>query len=214
MPIKKTTIVTYLLLIFITNATGQTINPAFNKNLKYLEMFAVSNYKGELNDYDSNYVVKANHIPPQDILAGTWKYQNGNEVFVLLLWRVTDGYRGHYKKITVDANGNQTTEVFNSDKSIGTSTKNWPFVIYSSNMSQNYVIGGTFRDNTVIHPSNGCGFIEGGFKMQILNPNCYDSFGNNSCALQAQWTVKKDQGLIDPNEPDFSVPKNVVLTKQ
>lgn len=60
MPIKKTTIVAYLLLIFITNATGQTINrPAFNKNLKYLEMFAVSNYKGELNDYDSNYVVKA-----------------------------------------------------------------------------------------------------------------------------------------------------------
>jgi len=155
-----------------------------------------------------------NQISPRDILAGTWKYQNGNEVFVIILWRVTDGYRGHYKKIVVDANGNQTREIFNSDKSIGTSSKNWPYVIYSSDMSQNYVIGGTFKDNTVIHPSNGGVFIEGGFKMQILNPNCYDSFGNNSCALQAQWTVKKDQGLIDPNEPDFSVPKNVVLTKQ
>jgi hypothetical protein len=154
-----------------------------------------------------------NHIPPQDIFAGTWKYQNGNEVFIITLWCVTDGYRGHYKKIRVDANGNQTREVFNSDKPIGNSTTNWPYVISSNNMSQNYVIGGTFRDNTVIQPSNGGGFIEGGFKMQILNSNCYDPIGNNSCVLQAQWTVKKDQGLIDPNEPDFSVPKNVILTK-
>lgn len=60
MSIKTTTIVTYLLLFFITKATAQTINrTAFNKNLKYLEMFAVSNYKGELNDLDNNYVVKA-----------------------------------------------------------------------------------------------------------------------------------------------------------
>lgn len=152
--------------------------------------------------------------PPSDILAGIWKYQNGNEVFIVNLWRVTDGYRGHFKKITVDAYGNQVAEVYNSDKPISNTTTNWPYVIYTGNISQNHIVGGPFRDNTVSNPSNCGGFVEGRFKMQILNPTCFDPLGINSCALQAQWTVKKDSGLIDPNEPNFNVPTNIILTKE
>jgi hypothetical protein len=152
--------------------------------------------------------------PPQDILSGTWRYQTGNEVFLVNLWQVSDGYKGHYKKITVDVNGNKIAEVYNSDKPLGTTSINWPYVIYAGNMSQNHIIGGPFTDNTVSNPSNGGGFVEGSFKMQILNPSCFDPLGNNSCLLLAKWTVKKTVGHGDPNEPDFSVPNNVVLTKQ
>jgi hypothetical protein len=167
-----------------------------------------------LTSFRKNCMTVINVNQQQDMFAGTWTYQNGNEVFIVILWRVTDGYKGHYKKIKVDANGNQTVEVYNSDKPIGNTTAHFPYVMSSGDISQNYLIGGTFRDNTVTNPSNGGGFVEGGFRMQVLNPSCFDPLGNNSCALQAHWTVKKDQGLSDPKEPDFSVPKDIILTKK
>lgn len=34
----------------------------------------------------------------QDIFAGNWKYKNGNEVFIIKLWKTADWYLGHYKK--------------------------------------------------------------------------------------------------------------------
>jgi hypothetical protein len=163
---------------------------------------------------EGSFVKKANSVnPPQDILAGSWKYQSGNEVFLVNLFRVPDGYRGHYKKITVDASGNQLAEIYNSDKPVGNTTTNWPYVIFASNMSNNYSIAGPIDDNTVSNAPNGGGFIEGSFAMKILNPNCYTP-PNNSCPLQASWTVKKDPGLQNPNEPGFSIPTNIILTKQ
>ncbi len=160
--------------------------------------------------------IKANHsLLLQDMFGGTWKYQNGNDVFIVTLWRDLDGdgYRGHYKKITVDACGNQVAEIYNSNKPIGHSTTNWPYVINSGNISQYYSIGGPIDDNTVTNTPNAGGFIEGSFVMKILNPNCYTP-PTNACSLQAQWTVKKDYGLGNPAEPDFNIPTNVVLTKQ
>ncbi len=158
--------------------------------------------------------IKANYPkPPQDILGGIWKYQSGNEVFIVSLLHVVDGYRGHYKKITVDANGNQVAEIYNSDKPIGNTTTNWPYVIYSGNISANYEIRAIIDDNTVANPTNGGGFIHGVLEMTILNPSCFTPPAN-ACPLQAQWTVKKDSGLGNPAEPDFDIPKNIILTKQ
>jgi hypothetical protein len=158
--------------------------------------------------------VEATNIkPPQDILAGIWKYQNGKEAFVVNFFRVADGYKGHYKKIMVDADGNQVAEIYNSDKPIGNTTTNWPYVIYSGDISNNYEIRAIIHDNTVTTAPNAGGFINGVLDMKILNPNCYTP-PNNSCPLQASWTVKKDAGLQNPDEPNFSIPTNIVLTKQ
>jgi hypothetical protein len=162
----------------------------------------------------SNFQVEATNIkPPQDILAGIWKYQSGNEVFIVSFLHVIDGYRGHYKKITVDASGNQVAEVYNSDKPIGNTTTNWPYVIYAGNMSQNNEIGAIIADNTLSYTPNAGGFIDGYLDMKILNPNCFTA-PSNTCALQALWTVKKRPGLQDPNEPNFNIPTNIILTKQ
>lgn len=163
---------------------------------------------------DATFVKRTNSItPPQDILAGTWKYQSGNEVFIVSLFRITDGYQGHYKKITVDASGNQLSEIYNSNKPIGNTTTNWPYVIYSDNISTNYEIRAILHDNTVTNTPNGGGFIDGVLDMKVLNPNCFTP-PSNTCALQAQWTVKKEPGLQNPSDPNFSIPTNIILTKQ
>ncbi|QEK52455.1 hypothetical protein FYC62_12925 [Pedobacter aquae] len=149
----------------------------------------------------------------QDILAGIWKYQNNSEVFIVNIWKVTDGYRGHYKKITVDVNGNQVSVVYDSNKEIGDTGHNWPSTISAGSLSQDYSTGGTIYDNTVTNSPNAGGFIEGLCRIKILNPNCYNSNGN-TCALQAEWMVKRGPGLYNPAEPPYSVPTNIILTKQ
>ncbi|RYE56820.1 MAG: hypothetical protein EOP48_07170 [Sphingobacteriales bacterium] len=150
-------------------------------------------------------------IYPQqaDMFSGTWKYQNGQEVFIVSLWRTTEGYRGHYKKISVDANGNQISVVYDSNKLIGNTTTNWPYVIYAGNASQQNEIGAVITDNTVTNTPNAGGFVDGYLDMKVLNPNCFAP-PTTSCALQAQWAVKKRQGLRHPNEPDFNIPTNLI----
>jgi len=149
----------------------------------------------------------------QDMFAGIWKYQNGNEVFLVTLWRISDGYKGHYKKITVDASGNQISVIYDSNKPIGSSTTNWPFVISTGNISQRNGIGGNVADNTVTNTPNAGGFVDGPLLILILNPGCYNPTGN-TCPLQAQWIVKKRVGLSNPAEPPFNIPTNIILTKQ
>lgn len=149
----------------------------------------------------------------QDIFAGTWTYQNGNEVFIVALWRIADGYKGHYKKIIVDANGNQVSVVYDSNKEIGDTGQNWPFAIGTGDITQDYRIGGTVYDNTVTNTPNAGGFIDGKLTMQVLNPTCFTT-PTIGCSLQAQWTVKKMSGLKHPDEPDFNIPTNIILTKQ
>jgi hypothetical protein len=155
------------------------------------------------------------NIYPQkeDMFSGTWKHQSGQEVFIVSLWRTAEGYRGHYKKITVDANGNQISVVYDSNKPIGNTTTKWPYVIYAGNASSQNEIGAVITDNSVTKTPNAGGFIEGYLEMKVLNPTCFTP-PTNSCTLQAQWTVKKKQGLRHPNEPDFNIPTNIVLTKE
>ncbi|QEK52452.1 hypothetical protein FYC62_12910 [Pedobacter aquae] len=149
----------------------------------------------------------------QDILSGIWKYQNNNEVFIVNIWKVADGYKGHYKKIIVDANGNQVSVVYNSNKGIGDTGHNWPFAIGTGDMTIDCKIGGTIYDNTVVNTPNAGGFIDGKVTIQVLNSGCYNPTGN-TCTLQAQWKVKKMPGLKHPDEPDFNIPTNIILTKQ
>ena len=150
----------------------------------------------------------------QDIFTGNWKYKNGNEVFIIRLWKTSDGYKGHYKKIIVDANNNEVSEIFNSDKRLTGSNWNWPYVLYAWDYSiPNYSIQGSVSDNTVTNAPNEPGFISGGWKMQIINPECYTD-PTIICNLQAKFTVKRSPGLYNPAEPDFSIPTDVILTKE
>ncbi|QEK52453.1 hypothetical protein FYC62_12915 [Pedobacter aquae] len=95
----------------------------------------------------------------QDILAGIWKYQNNSEVFIVNIWKETDGYKGHYKKIIVDANGNQVSVVYNSNKEIGDTGHNWPYTIYSGNISSSHEVRAILSDNTVAYSPNAGGLL-------------------------------------------------------
>ena len=148
-----------------------------------------------------------------DMFSGTWKHQSGQEIFIVSLWHTAEGYRGHYKKIKVDANGNQISVIYDSNKPIGNSTTNWPYVIYAGNSSPENELGAVITDNTVINTPNAGGFIDGYLDLKVLNPTCFTPL-TNSCTLQAHWTVKKRQGIRHPNEPDFNIPTNIVLTKE
>ena len=154
------------------------------------------------------------HISQQpEIFTGHWKYKSGNEVFIINLWKTADGYRGHYKKIIVDANNNEVSEIFNSDKPV-IGSLNWPFALYSNDSSiPDHTIAGIVLDNTVANPINGGGFISGGWNMKIINPDCYITPTIN-CNLQAKFTVKRGEGLRIEGEPDFSIPTDVILTKE
>ena len=150
----------------------------------------------------------------QDIFTGNWKYQSGNEIFIINLWKTTDGYKGHYKKIIVDANNNEVSVIFNSNKPVGSSNSNWPFVLYSLDFSnQNYKIGGPLSDNTVANSPYRGGFVPDSWEMKIINPECY-TIPIVNCQLQAIFSRKKTPGLTSENEPDFSIPTDIILTKE
>ncbi|MUV03201.1 hypothetical protein GN157_05710 [Flavobacterium rakeshii] len=135
--------------------------------------------------------------------AGTWEHQNGNQKFILSIWVDSNNIMlGHYKMITVDRNGQQTETVYNSKKEVGNSGIDWPYTVYFGDMSNGYSqsFGGPIIDNTV---NNQRGFIEEQF---IFTPN-------SPLGSTAQWEVKKMQGVREPNEPDFNIPNNILLTK-
>jgi hypothetical protein len=147
----------------------------------------------------------------QSIFEGTWEYQQGNDIFRVILWEDSrddgsDVIKGHYEKVSVDANGNETF-IFSSDKDkfLGANTSWLPFIIYSSGNNQK--ISGSFTDNTVDQNL----FDQqkrGKFRMTILS----NSGGNNS-PITAKWEIEEVNGAKIKESPNFSVPTNVILTK-
>ena len=153
---------------------------------------------------------KETGVLQQDMLSGTWKYQNGNEVFIVNIWKEGNGVRGHFRKVIVDSTGNEVSVVYKSNRKLGPgSNYDWPPAIYTANAGV-YKINAIITDNTIPDTLNTTGYIDGYLKMVVLNPSCYTS----GCTLQAQWTVKKRPGLRIAGEPDFNIPTNIILTKQ
>ncbi|MUV03200.1 hypothetical protein GN157_05705 [Flavobacterium rakeshii] len=135
--------------------------------------------------------------------TGTWEHQNGNQKFILSIWVDSNNIMlGHYKMITVDNKGQQTGIIYNSKKEVHNSGIDWPHAVYFGDMSNGYpqTLGGPITDNTV---NNQRGFIKGLF---VFTPNY-------PLGSTAQWEVKKAQGVREPNEPDFNIPNNILLTK-
>ena len=135
-----------------------------------------------------------------DAYEGTWHYQNGNQVFVVSLWQDNEGYKGHYKLINVNSNGNQISEVYNSVKPYAGTGPIWPHVI-NIGIPQQGITSGVITDNTFSELGY---FLRGGVKLTLLTSNN---------PLTAQWIVFKPEGLRPANEPEFNIPTDIVLTK-
>jgi hypothetical protein len=134
---------------------------------------------------------------------GNWTFQNGNELFVLTLWSESNKIFGHYRMMALDNNGSYQFMVYNSNKEIGTSGQNWPYVVYSKFNEGSY-ISGNITDNSINNPNYK--FIEGKFMMTLLD-TCF------GCNLTAGFKVEKEQGIRSEGEPDFNIPTDIVLTK-
>lgn len=131
-----------------------------------------------------------------DAYEGTWHYQNSNQVFVVSLWQDNEGYKGHYKMINVDSNGNQVSILYNSNKSYWGSNLNWPFTVNTSSSFEGQ-IGGNVVDNTV----NDFAMRTIVMTLQNYNP------------LRIHWKITKPEDLRPADEPEFNIPTDIVLTK-
>ena len=202
----KKIIFTFLLTIFINVIYSQTttanLDELYENNYNPDEVV----YFKDLNSFYINFV-------------GTWTYQNGNQTFVLQLWKETknpypnstnpkkyvDDIKGHYKLVENYNTPNETI-IYTSQKNIGLSSTVWPSVILARSTADN-VLGGQIYDvsSNVVNPNYQLG-IKGCFKM-ILNP---------TSPLTCQWSINTcNAEFFDPNQPHIiNLPSNVVLTKQ
>ena len=147
---------------------------------------------------------------------GTWIYQNGNQTFVLRLWKVelkpvypdppkayVDELRGHYKLVQNYGTANEQT-VYTSEINIGNSNTPWPTIIMGNSPIRPYEMGGQIYDiSQPFNQSHPLG-TEGELKMNInpVNPTT------------AQWKVTLPQGMRGMDQPStFTIPTNVTLTK-
>ena len=93
----------------------------------------------------------SNKATPQSAVAspyeGTWHYQDGNELFIVSLWKEDDGtFSGYYKKTEYN-NGVIGATIFNSRKVYDDGFV-FPPVI-SGSFDMQYGVSGTIYDNTI-----------------------------------------------------------------
>ena len=148
---------------------------------------------------------------------GTWEYQTGNTIFRITLTKITkeehkngnrpsfymDAIEGHYKKVEVDNNGNETT-IYTSQKKMGTSNTDWPHSIYGDT-NNGVKLNALIYDNSIT-PSNGFVAIRGKLKCEIIP---------NTNPKQMTWKVTLPQGMYGSNQPTtFNIPTDIILTKK
>ena len=136
---------------------------------------------------------------------GTWKYQNGSEIFYVTFYNERAKIKGEYKKVLVDNNGVEVQEIYRSNKFLTGTTTEWPSCIYVSYDSVNNKIGGTINDNTIDFSNRpGRTFRSGILRIKLL-PGC------TGCPITAQWKVIAEQGILE--EPDYNIPTDIIITK-
>ncbi|QYJ67365.1 hypothetical protein [Flavobacterium litorale] len=136
---------------------------------------------------------------------GTWHYQDGNELFIVSLWKEQNGtFNGHYKK-TEYSNGTIGATIFNSNKTYNNGFK-FDTIIFGNFNLITGTLSGSIHDNTI--ENNPEDYKSGRFRMKITS-NC------TNCPTTATWKVEERPGLrIDGIFiPGFSIPTDVVLTK-
>lgn len=131
---------------------------------------------------------------------GTWHYQDGNELFIVSLWEDGNDLLGHYKRVVIDGNGNILNTIYNSNKLVnGSNDIKWSPVINAT--IHNSSATGMFLDNTINSANYTC--LSGEIKLNISQIIPYT----------IHWQAIKGRGLDSSNEPNLSIPTDIVLTK-
>jgi len=153
-------------------------------------------------------ICKSQTLNKYNPYVGTWQYQNNSEVFEVTIWEEEEKTFGHYRKYLVDDNGVFQSEILNSDKRLGNSNQNWPYVLYAGKYEiGDNILGGPIKDNTVTNAPNGMN-ISGQFSMKMQAPTC------NGCPLNnVLWEVKRGQGVTIGDIVDYSILTYCILTK-
>ncbi len=148
----------------------------------------------------------------QKAFVGNWVWQNGNKTFTVNLFTEQNN-NGEYHiegnfKMEQNNSGSITT-TYTSEKLVATlnGTKHYNKSSIYGNVYTSGKFGGTVRDNVLA----GDGFHKskiGHITITIQN-SC------NTCSIKAKWKVDKTGGPRTENIPkDFSIPTDIILTKQ
>ncbi|KAF2519711.1 hypothetical protein E0W68_00295 [Flavobacterium salilacus subsp. salilacus] len=143
---------------------------------------------------------KAQQLSVVSPYQGTWHYQNGNELFIVTLWKEGDSLLGHYKMVTINSSGVIISTLYNSRKLYNANSQiKWPPVINTSIVD--FSASGVFLDNTINYEnvSSLAGDIR--LDMQQTSP------------LTIHWKIKKGKGIRLINEPELNIPIDIILTK-
>lgn len=156
-------------------------------------------------------VFLANTVGAQSIFQGTWEYQQGSEIFRVILWEddrdgSTNLINGHYEKVTVQSNGEETFIYCSDKEKFQDSNKGWlPFVI--SLKQDGNKLSGSIVDNTVdsnlYHP----------LKSGQLRTEIISNTGGSNPVITMSWKVNRDEGPMIKESPEYSIPVDVILTK-
>jgi hypothetical protein len=140
---------------------------------------------------------------------GTWKYQNGNAILIVVLEKVTQHYYPEFGNYKDFIKGNYS---------------------YSTNGGLTYITNTIFTNLSVDNPNSNSFYSPGpgsdnldeldmSFKDAIYNKSC-DAIFKFVTGSTTQMTMKlsnRFRGYIlpeTPPNPDFSIPNNVTLIKE
>lgn len=148
-------------------------------------------------------------VDAQSIFQGVWEYQNGNEIFRVILSEHSDQndiIQGHYEKVSVNSNGDESF-IYSSDKEKfqGQNTGWVPFAINLKEIESS--LSGTVIDNTV-DQSLYSPIKSGQLKIQIISNS-----GGNNPVITASWRIQRDEGIEVNESPNYNIPVNIVLRK-
>lgn len=138
---------------------------------------------------------------------GTWKYENGNEIFIVKLEKVTKLYYSEYHNYKDFIKGNYS---YTQDGG----------VTYITNTIETNVLINDANINSFYSPSpRSSEILKGVFKDELYQKSC-DAIFKFLTGSTTQMTINlknKSRGYIlpeTPPNPNFSIPNNVVLIKQ
>lgn len=190
-------------------------NTTFAQTVRELKFFYTDNWTyNEINMERRYYKDIHNYFTP---FLGQWKYENGNQTFIVTLWKETkhaypnadephyfsDEIFGHYDMYQNYGQANQML-IYTSRINIGQSITPWPTVIFANSTVSNRLSGHLF-DVMTEPPTSIYMPLRGDFTL-IIN--------NGTSPITAQWVVKKQYEIWGAGRnTNLVIPTNVTLTK-
>jgi hypothetical protein len=204
-----------LILILIVVMGYNTIYAQQTKELKHFYTDKNKYYPSSINLSRVYYKDIYNYFTP---FLGQWKHTNGNQTFILTLWKETkkptksvtevlfycDEIFGHYQ-IFLDYGLSTQSLLYTSQMNVAGTSQIWQTVIFSDSVKPN-ILSGKICDivGSNYSPNFKTG-VEGYMSMKI---------NSGTSPLTARWHITPSGALFDTNQPrNFVIPTNVTLTK-